>query len=63
MRDPLIIAGATGYGVRSANSLQGARATLAAPVARLAIGVQLTLDIDRLDGPESPSAFYRPALC
>jgi glycerophosphoryl diester phosphodiesterase len=40
----LIIAGATGYGVWPANSLEGARACLAAPIDGLEIDVQLTAD-------------------
>ena len=44
MRDPLIVAGATGSGVWPANSLEGARACLAAPVAGIEIDVHLTTD-------------------
>lgn len=44
MSDPMIIAGATGYGVWPANSLEGARACLAAPVAGIEIDVHLTAD-------------------
>jgi glycerophosphoryl diester phosphodiesterase len=40
----LVIAGATGYGVWPANSLEGARASLAAPVDGIEIDVQLTAD-------------------
>ena len=41
---PLLIAGATGYGAWPANSLEGARACLAAPVDGIEIDVQLTAD-------------------
>jgi glycerophosphoryl diester phosphodiesterase len=41
---PLIIAGATGYGAFPPNSLEGARACLAAPVDGIEIDVQLTAD-------------------
>jgi glycerophosphoryl diester phosphodiesterase len=41
---PLIVAGATGYGVWPANSLEGARACLAAPVDGIEIDVLLTAD-------------------
>lgn len=44
MPDPTIIAGATGYGVWPANSLEGARLCLAAPVAGIEIDVHLTAD-------------------
>jgi len=40
----LIIAGATGYGVWPANSLEGARGCLAAPIDGLEIDVQMTAD-------------------
>lgn len=41
---PLVIAGATGYGVWPANSLEGALQCLAAPVDGIEIDVQMTLD-------------------
>lgn len=41
---PLIVAGATGYGVWPANSLEGARECLAAPVDGIEIDVQMTAD-------------------
>lgn len=44
MAAPLIIAGATGYGAFAPNSLEGARACLAAPVDGIEIDVQLTAD-------------------
>jgi glycerophosphoryl diester phosphodiesterase len=40
----LIVAGATGYGVWSANTLEGARRCLASPVDGIEIDVQLTAD-------------------
>jgi glycerophosphoryl diester phosphodiesterase len=44
MSRPLIIAGACGYGVWPANSLEGARACLAAPVDGIEIDVHLSAD-------------------
>ena len=44
MPQPLIIAGATGYGVWPANSLEGTRLCLAAPVAGIEIDVHLSAD-------------------
>lgn len=44
MSDPLIIAGACGYGVWPSNSIEGARECLAAPVDGLEIDVHLTAD-------------------
>ncbi|HEX7944807.1 MAG TPA: glycerophosphodiester phosphodiesterase family protein [Phenylobacterium sp.] len=44
MAGPLIIAGACGYGVWPSNSLEGARACLAAPVDGIEIDVHLTAD-------------------
>lgn len=41
---PLIVAGATGYGAWSANTLEGARRCLSAPVDGVEIDVQLTVD-------------------
>jgi glycerophosphoryl diester phosphodiesterase len=41
---PLIIAGACGYGVWPANSIEGARACVAAPIAGIEIDVHLTAD-------------------
>jgi glycerophosphoryl diester phosphodiesterase len=41
---PLIIAGATGYGVWPANTLEGAEQCLAAPIDGIEIDVQLTAD-------------------
>ena len=41
---PLIVAGATGYGVWPDNSLEGARQCLAAPVDGIEIDVQMTAD-------------------
>ena len=42
--ETLIVAGATGYGVWPANSLEGARLCLAAPVDGIEIDVQMTAD-------------------
>ncbi len=77
MPEPLIIAGATGYGVWPANSLEGARSCLAAPVAGIEIDVHLTADghvvahhdyriaadASRLDGAwlEAPGPLLREA--
>jgi glycerophosphoryl diester phosphodiesterase len=44
MTKPLIIAGATGYGVWPANTLEGARRCLEAPVDGIEIDVQMTAD-------------------
>jgi len=44
MPDPLIIAGACGYGVWPANSLEGAQGCVAAPVDGVEIDVHLTAD-------------------
>ena len=44
MPQPLIIAGACGYGVCPANSIEGARECVAAPVAGIEIDVHLTAD-------------------
>lgn len=44
MTKPLIIAGATGYGTFIANSLEGTRACLDAPVDGIEIDVQMTAD-------------------
>jgi glycerophosphoryl diester phosphodiesterase len=44
MPKPMIIAGATGYGVWPANSLEGTRLCLAAPVAGIEIDAHLTAD-------------------
>ncbi len=44
LRNTLIVAGATGYGAFTANSLEGARACLAAPVDGIEIDVQMTAD-------------------
>lgn len=44
MSEPMIIAGACGYGVWPTNSLEGARGCLEAPVAGIEIDVHLTAD-------------------
>jgi len=44
MADPLIIAGATGYGVWPSNSIEGVRGCLDAPVDGIEIDVHLTAD-------------------
>jgi len=44
MSQTLIIAGATGYGAWPANTLEGARACLAAPIDGIEIDVQMTAD-------------------
>lgn len=44
MSDPVIIAGACGYGVWPSNSIEGARACVETPVAGLEIDVHLTVD-------------------
>jgi glycerophosphoryl diester phosphodiesterase len=44
MSKTLIIAGATGYGAWPANSLEGARACIAAPIDGIEIDVQMTAD-------------------
>ena len=44
MAEPLLIAGATGYGAWPANTLEGARRCLAAPLDGIEIDVQVTLD-------------------